>query len=273
MLKKYRLMPNNFVFFGTDEFAAAVLQGLGRCALFPTLIITTPDRPKGRGLKLTPPPAKVWAEKNAIPYSYNLSPNPYNLFIVASYGQIIPKNILDMPTHGTLNLHPSLLPKYRGPTPIQSAILNGDEETGVSIILLDEEIDHGPVLATKTYNLKPITYPLLRDELAKLGAELLAEVLPDYLAGKIKPVPQDHAIATFTKKIKKEDGLIDPAGDSQLNYREFLAYQPWPGVYFFENGKRIKITNAHLDGKRFVIDTVVPEGGKEILWKSDFHII
>ena len=149
----------NFAFFGTDEFAVAVLKYLSTYHLSPALIITTPDKPKGRKLAFTPSPVKVWAETNKInvgPAMSNIS-SQFDLFIVASYGKIIKKEILDLPKFGTLNVHPSLLPKYRGPSPIQTAILNGDGKTGVTIMLLDNQVDHGPILATKTYYLKPIT--------------------------------------------------------------------------------------------------------------------
>ena len=152
-----------FAFFGTDEFSVVVLNTLKNLGFVPSFIITTPDQPKGRKMILTPPPVKVWAEENKIkiiqPTSLkNIDEQSRHaldglndqglplIFLVASYGKIIPKNILDIPTHGTLNIHPSLLPKYRGASPLETAILSGDTETGVTIIKLDEEMDHGPIL-------------------------------------------------------------------------------------------------------------------------------
>lgn len=274
----------NFAFFGTDEFAVTVLEQLKNKNLLPSLIITTPDKPKGRKLVLTPPPVKIWAEKNNIKF---LQPDKLNnpdflqeltakssqLFIVASYGKIIPKTVLDLPKFGTLNIHPSLLPKYRGPTPIQTAILNSDKdpETGVSVMLVDEEVDHGPILLQhKLQHESGANYVVMRDKLAKLGADLLAEVMPKFIAGEIKAQTQDHSLATFTKKIEKPDGEIKLDGkNSELNFRKFLAYTPWPGIYFFdEKNKRIKITDAVLENNIFVIKKVVPEGRPEMRWED-----
>ncbi|MBI2097480.1 MAG: methionyl-tRNA formyltransferase, partial [Candidatus Vogelbacteria bacterium] len=236
---------NNFVFFGTDEFAVAVLDELLKSHCEPALIVTTPDMKTGRGRRLTPPAVKLWAEENKIPFLQpaNLrsdletslrSDLGLKLFLVASYGKIIPPTIFNLPKYGTLNIHPSLLPKYRGPTPIQSAILAGEAETGVSLMLVDEKVDHGPILQTKSYNLKAKSFVEARDELAELGAQLFTKILPDWVAGKIKAVPQDHSQATDTKKIRKEDGEINLSqGDTFIPqgaalYRKFLAFNPWP---------------------------------------------
>ncbi len=280
----------NFAFFGTDEFAVAVLEQLKSRNLLPSLIITTPDKPKGRKLLLTPPPVKIWAENNKIKYLQpeklkefkleNSAENNFDLFVVASYGKIISKNILDLPKFGTLNIHPSLLPKYRGPTPIQTAILNGDREpeTGVSIMLIDEEVDHGPVLVAASCQLLAFSFLELREKLAKLGADLLADVMPRWIAGEIQAREQDHSQATFTKKINKSDGEVRlDEKNNELNYRKFLAYTPWPGIYFFESadspraksrGCRIKITGASLENNIFVIKKVVPEGRPEMRWED-----
>src|SRR3989338_8882184 len=146
----------NFAFFGTSEFAVKILGRLIESGYVPSLVITTPDKPKGRKMIMTPPPIKVFAQshnlKIAQPASlltYNLQPTIYNLFIVASYGKIIPKSILDIPKFGTLNVHPSLLPKFRAPSPIQAFILSGEKKTGVTIMLMDDKIDHGQILAQK----------------------------------------------------------------------------------------------------------------------------
>ena len=229
----------SFVFFGTDEFATAVLKELANAKIFPSDDISKSD-----------------------------------LGLVASYGKIIPPTIFNLPKYGTLNIHPSLLPKYRGPTPIQSAILNGDEETGVTLMLLDEQMDHGPTLQTKSYNLKAKSFIEARDDLAKLGAELFLDTAPLWVAGKIKAAPQDHTQATYTKKIKKEAGLINLTNDPILNYQKFRAYYRWPGSYFFieRNRKRVRviITVAHLADNQFVIDRVKPEGKKDMLY-ADFQ--
>lgn len=260
-----------FAFFGTDEFAVTVLEQLKARSFLPTLIITTPDKPKGRKLLLTPSPVKIWAEQNQLNVKHSMSDilEVFDLFVVASYGQIIKKNILDLPKFGTLNIHPSLLPKYRGPSPIQTAILNDDKETAVSIMLLDEELDHGPVLVAASCQLLAFSFPELRDKLAKMGAELLADVMPKWIAGRIEAKPQNHEAATYTKKIEKSDGeIILDEKNSVSNYRKFLAYTPWPGIYFFQNGKRVKITDANLENNIFVIKKVVPEGRPEMRWED-----
>jgi len=268
--KNLQTASPQFAFFGTDEFAVKVLAELNRLGLRPALVVTTPDTRRGRGQRLTPPPVKLWALEQDIPVfdsTYNLKPNTYNLFLVASYGKILPPEILRLPKHGVLNIHPSLLPKYRGPSPIQSAILNGDPETGVTLMLVDEQIDHGPLLASKTYNLKPKTSRLVvRDALAKLGAELFAEILPDWLAGKIKPMPQNHAAATYSRKFTKADAEIKLSDAAELNYRKVLALNPNPGTWLgLANGARLKIKSARLaDDGRFEPLRVVPEGGREV---------
>jgi len=265
-----------FVFFGTDEFAVEVLEQLKADSLLPALIITTEGKSSHRG-KLLASPVETWAKESHLPFSYFLKANSYQLFIVASYGKILSRTTLDMAKHGTLNIHPSLLPKYRGATPLQSAILNGDTETGVSIMLLDEQMDRGPLLISKTYDLSPITsFESLRDDLAKLGAQALAKILPDYLAGKIKPTKQDHNAATYTKKIIKNLGQLNLSDSPEENDRKIRALNPNPGTYFIDdNGKRIKILKAHLEpaqlgrsASKLVIDRVVPENKKEMAWKS-----
>ena len=161
---------------------------------------------------MTPPPVKLWAQKRSIPIlqfgslsadeAINiLGANKPDIFIVAAYGKIIPKAILDIPMHGTLNVHPSLLPKYRGASPVQSTILAGDKTTGVSIMLLDEKMDHGPIVASEEYDIidESITAEKLEEDLACVGGELLAQIIPDWIAGKIKTKDQDHEKATYTK--------------------------------------------------------------------------
>ncbi|MCX6713121.1 MAG: methionyl-tRNA formyltransferase [Candidatus Vogelbacteria bacterium] len=273
-----------WLFFGTDEFSVKVLDTLKSRGFLPTLIVTVPDQPKGRKLVLTPPPAKLWALENHIDFlqpsslkdpAFDLQLRTYNLqlFMVASYGKIISQAILDLPAHGTLNIHPSLLPKYRGATPLESAILSGDDKTGVSIIKLDAEMDHGPILSQTeiSFEDKPF-YNELRDKTAEAGANLLADILPKYLSGELIPAEQDHSLATYTKKIEKTDGLIDLTANPELNYRKIRAFTPWPGAYFFikkdERDLRVVIKKAHLDNGELIIDSVVPEGKNEMDWAS-----
>jgi len=265
-----------FVFFGTNEFSVIALNELKQAGFISALVVTATDKPKGRGMRLTPPLVKVWAEKNNIPYIQpekldafflrQMSNVKCQMFIVASYGKILPKEILKIPQYGTLNIHPSLLPFFRGPSPIHSQILENTGMVGVSIMLMDEKVDHGPILAKQILEL-PIAdcqFENLRDELAKLGGKLLAETIPEWVAGNIDAQEQDHSKATYTKKIKKEDGLIQPyKDDHEKMYRKFLAFSSWPGVFFFKNRKRIKVTNATFENKEFVIKKVIMEGKKE----------
>jgi methionyl-tRNA formyltransferase len=153
--------------------------------------------------------------------------------VLAAYGRIILQEILDIPVHGALNVHPSLLPKYRGPSPVQSAILAGEETTGVTILLMDKEIDHGPILTNdklQTTNDKS-TYPELHNQLAELGGDLLVQTIPLWVEGKIKPVPQNHSEATYTKLITKEQGIIDWEKPAEYIERQVRAFYPWPGTY------------------------------------------
>lgn len=210
-----------FVYFGTSEFAVDVLNKLREKGFVPSLIITTPDKPQGRKLALTPSPVKVWAleqkiqvlqpEKLDDDFISNLSSTTYDLFVVASYGKTIPKKVLGIPKHGTLNVHPSLLPHLRGASPIESAILGDDEVTGVTIMLMDEKMDHGPIVAQEIYESEnwPPKASELEKELAELGGALLAEVIPDWMEGNIDAQEQDHNAATYTQKISKENALID----------------------------------------------------------------
>ena len=219
----------NIIFIGTPKFGSIVLEGLIKNDYEHVLVITAPDKPVGRKQILTPPPVKISAQKyNILVFQPEILTNSLDakrtprrvalqitnykpdLIICAAYGQIIPKEILEIPKFGCLNIHPSLLPKYRGPSPIQTAILNGDEETGATIILMDEKLDHGKIISSSKYQVASnIYYKELEKELAKLSIKLLIETIPKWVNGEIKPKPQDESKATYTKIIKKEDGKID----------------------------------------------------------------
>jgi methionyl-tRNA formyltransferase len=271
----------NFVFFGTPDVARETLEILKRAGFLPALIVTSPDKPQGRKMLITPPPAKVWAQENKIPYlqpekldaefADTLKDQNYELFLVVAYGKIIPENILNLPALGSINVHYSLLPKYRGASPVQSAILNGDKETGVTIQKMVYKMDAGPVLAEAKVGILPDEKaPELRGRLIQVGGELLVESLPEIMRGSLSPTPQDESKATHSSKIKKEDGLIDLNGDPEANYNKFRAYAHWPRTFFFKDGKRIIITDAQLEDRQFVIKKVLPEGRKEISW-NDFN--
>lgn len=269
----------NLVFFGTPQFAVFALEEMGKDGLSPSLVITAPDRPAHRGMKLTPPPVKVWAEKMGIPilqpekldsaFINRLKTIDYGLFIIAAYGKIIPPEVLAIPKHGAFNIHPSLLPKYRGASPLQSTLLSGDEKTGVTIIQLDNEMDHGPIVAQKEVNIEDINAQELGEKLFRMGGRMLAGIVPKWILGEITATQQDHGAATYTKKIKRDDGHIELADDPQTNWRKFRAYHPWPGTFFFtKDGARVKITDAAFENGEFAIKKVIPEGKKETLYKG-----
>jgi len=253
-IKIIKMMSKNLkiVFIGTPEFGAVVLERLIKNNYKPILVITALDKPVGRKQIITPPTVKLVAQRYNIPVAqpakirtWNIEPKILkpDLLIVTAYGQIIPKNILDIPKFGCLNIHPSLLPKYRGASPIQNTILNGDRKTGVTIILMDERMDHGPILVKRELEIPrlrqgfggqanpKITYQKLHDELAKLGAELLIETIPNWIGGKIKPELQDGSKATYTKIIKKEDGKINWSKTAEEIERQIRAFNHWPGSF------------------------------------------
>ena len=294
----------NFVFWGTPEVASETLEILKENGYLPSLIVTSPDRPQGRKMLIAPPPAKIWAIENNIPYiqpeslnqkeiwnvlrtlgrsdgdgqrkfsaeNFSGEQNVPDFFLVVAYGKIIPEDILNMPKLGSINVHYSLLPKYRGASPVESAILNGDTKTGVTIQKMEYKMDSGPIIATEETEIAPDEKaPDLRQRLTEIGGKLLLKTLPEFINGKTLEIKQDENEATFCRKIKKEDGLIDLNDEAIKNYNKFRAYAHWPRTFFFKDGKRVIITNAVLENGKFVIKKVLPEGKKEISWE-DFNL-
>jgi len=266
----------NLIFFGTPQFSVYVLDELKKGGIIPSLIITAPDKPKGRKLILTPPPVKVWAEENNVSVLQPIKldddfisklGSDHELAIVAAYGKILPQKVLDIPKYGFLNVHPSMLPKFRGASPIESAILSDEEKTGTTIMVVDAEMDHGAILAQEELKSPTLSYQFLEleKELALLGGKLLIEVIPKWISGEMKGIEQNHEEATFTKKITKEDGLINLDGNPNENYKKFKAFSEWPRTYFFTEKKiRVIIKEAELKNGKFVIKRVIPEGKKEM---------
>lgn len=277
-------MPNNlnFIFFGTPSVASDTLEILKSNNIVPSLIVTAPDAKSGRGLMMQASPVAIFAEKNNIPclkpdkldeeFIKNLKPSclePNCLFIVVAYGKIMPEELLNLPKLGSLNIHYSLLPKYRGASPVESAILNGDIETGISIQKMIFKMDAGPIVAQEKVLILPDEKASeLRSRLIKIGGELLVKTLPDFTEDKISLIPQDETKATHCKKIKKEDGLINLDDDAIKNYNKFRAYATWPRTFFFKDNKRIIITDAKLENGVFKILKIIPEGGKEMEYKN-----
>jgi len=255
-------MPYNVVFFGTSDFSVPSLRALLEDARFNVVaVVTKPDAPIGRHQIMTPPPVKVLAQERGIKVlqfekiktdeTYEILRTAQNdekadVFVVVSYGKIIPQRILDLPAHGCINVHGSLLPRWRGASCVQAAIEAGDEKTGVTVMMLDAEMDHGPILAqAETDIAADETGGRLHDRLADLGAEILPDALSDYLQGKLKPKEQDHGAATVCKILERDDGKIDWqkfAHDIELMVR---AYDPWPGTWTEWDGKRIKILKCN----------------------------
>ncbi len=281
-------------FLGTPEFAVPILEKLAQSPYRPVAVFCAPDKPVGRKQILTPPIVKVIAQKYNIPVFQpansrelvqQLKTVGYQLIVCAAYGIILPKEVLEIPKYGCLNIHPSLLPKYRGASPIQAAIFNGDDETGVTIFKMTEKVDAGPIIVqekilisengvvARTPHLRgtkqsraagaargiatsrqggtrndKLTTPELSEILSYLSADLFLEILPDWLLGKIRPEPQDESQTTYTKIIKKQDGLINWAKSAAEIERQIRAFTPWPGAYtkFKIKNEKLKIIKADI---------------------------
>ncbi len=284
-----------FAFFGSPWFAATILEKLITGGFVPSVVVCNPDRPVGRKHVLTAPAVKTGIlnmeygirEKISIlqpeklnPSTFQIPHSKFDFFIVAAYANIIPHSILTLPRLGVIGIHPSLLPRHRGPTPIQSAILAGDEEAGTTLFLMDSKIDHGPVLAQQRLNLKnskgltldEMNYKELETTLAELSGKLLLETLPDFLEEKIKPIPQDESKATYTKKFMTQDAFIEEkdliaaeSGDNEnatIIDRKIRALNPEPGTWTMRNGKRMKLLEAKIRDGKLVLTKIQVEGKK-----------
>ncbi len=318
------------IFFGTSELSIKVLEKFVEHGFIPDAIVTVPDRPAGRKMVMTSPLLKSWSlthvphvpifqfEKlddnaaatlkefslkavsaRAMKSDENKSVDEIHsldIYIIASYGKIIPEKVLQIPTYGALNIHPSLLPKLRGATPLQTSIIEDMAHTGVTIIQMDKEMDHGPIVAMHEEIISPwpIPYVELETRLAYKGAEILLAALPSYIEGTRKLIEQNHNEATYTKKVKKEDGLVGSfenidelqavlSGENGWKwYLKYNAFKEWPGLFFFlksvqstQGSMRVKITEADFDkqSNAMQILRVVPEGKKEMSWKEFFNYI
>ncbi len=236
------------VFFGTHEFAVTILKELlARDFISVELVITQPDRKVGRKQTTEESPIKKLATAHNIPIgqpeslkNYTLPFTP-DLNIVAQYGLIIPKKIINAPKFGSINVHGSILPKYRGASPIQSALINGEKETGVTIMLMDEKMDNGPILTQKSLPIDEYdNYAALSGKMAVMGSELLTDTVQKYVAGYINSKPQEGE-PTFTKLLTKEDGKIDFNKTADEIYNQYRGLSTWPGVWTTWNGKRLKL--------------------------------
>ncbi|MBT3313713.1 MAG: methionyl-tRNA formyltransferase [Anaerolineae bacterium] len=249
------------VFMGSPDFAAIALKRLAQD--FNVVgVVTQPDRRGGRGKKLISPPVKILADELEIP---TIQPRCIrdddamdalrrfapDLIVVAAYGQILRPELLQLPPRGCINIHGSLLPRWRGAAPIQASILAGDAETGITIMMMDEGVDTGDMLDKRALPIADDdTAGTLFDKLAPLGAELLVETLPKYLSGEINPQLQPAEGSTYAKMLKKADGLLDFSQTAEELERRVRAFSPWPGTFFEWNGKPLKVHRAHVDGRK-----------------------
>ena len=275
----------SFVFFGTPAIAVEALDEMKTLGYTPSLIVCNPDAPVGRKHILTPPPVKVWAEAQQIPFiqptnlhdpevQQRLTVDVWDFFTVFAYGKIIPESLLSIPRYGTLNAHPSLLPKFRGASPIQNTLLHDLSAAGVSIIKMDAQLDHGPLLAQQPVTLAaPIPADQLRLTMGRISGDLLAHVMQEYPNGQLQATAQDHSAATYCTKITKDmaeltlDPHALPTGEAaEAAYRKICAFAGWPSTYFIHNGTRIKINQAQLHDGHLIIDSVTPAGKKPQLF-------
>ncbi|MCD7778582.1 MAG: methionyl-tRNA formyltransferase [Clostridiales bacterium] len=243
------------VFFGTPDFAVPSLEALIESHNV-AAVVSQPDKPKGRGKKVIPTPVKIAAEKHGIPVLQPLSArNPEflkeletygaDIFVVAAYGQILPKRLLDMPKFGSVNVHGSLLPKYRGAAPIQQAVIDGEKTTGVTIMYMAEKLDSGDMLLKAEIPIESDdTYGSLSDKLADLGANTLIKALKQIEEGSANPVKQDDSLSTYAHKVTKEGGLIDFSQGSEKIVNLIRGYNPSPTAYTLYDGGRMKVYAA-----------------------------
>lgn len=246
-------MGLNIVFMGTPDFAVPPLKALVAAGHQITAVYTQPDRPKGRGKKLLPPPVKVVAEEMGIPVFQpdsmktqevheKLSATNADVFVVVAYGHILPESILAIPRLGPVNIHASLLPRYRGAAPIQWAVANGEAETGVTTMFMDKGMDTGDMLLARAIPISDTdTAATMHDRLADLGADLIIETLEALMEERIRPVPQNHDAATYAPMLKKQDGHINWNTSAAAVDAKVRGMTPWPGAFAFHEEKRLKI--------------------------------
>jgi methionyl-tRNA formyltransferase len=261
------------VFMGTPEFALATFQGLSDFGLNVVAAYTQPDRPSGRGKKLTPPPVKTLAESNGIPVYQpiklrapevveELRALAPDLIVVVAYGQILPKSVLEIPRHGCINVHASLLPRYRGAAPINKAIIDGETETGITTMNMDVGLDTGDMLVKMTTQIGPFeTAGELHDRLALLGRAAIEETLRRLCDGSLTPQPQDDSLSCYAPMLKKEDGRIDWSRSAQEIHNQVRGLDPWPGAYTTLTGEVLKIAaTVPEDGGDGLPGTVLAAG-------------
>lgn len=275
---------NDFAFFGTPSLCIEILDELASAGYVPSLVVTMPDRAKGRGMETTETPVATWArerdiavlkpEKLDAAFIEDFKARGITAAIVVAYGKIIPQGLFDAIPLGMFNIHYSLLPRWRGATPVESAILAGDAESGVAIQKMVYELDAGPIAALeKTQIGADESTHELRSRLNAMAKKMLVNLMPSILDGTVAVTEQDASHMTHAGKMSKEDGHLDLSDDAIVNYRKYRAYFGWPGTYAFfkRGGKQIRgiIVQAHMGGSKFIIDTIKPEGKGAMLY-TDF---
>ena len=281
-------MSKTILFFGTDEFSTPALQALIDAHYSIAAVMTKPDSKQGRGQKLTAPLVKQIAEKHAIPVwqptkltdiTDDIKALGPVAGVLSSYGKIIPQSIIDLFTPGIINIHPSLLPKYRGPSPVETVILNGDNQTGVSIMKLSAAMDAGPLYTQEKYPLHGHeTAPELREALSHMGSRLLIDTLPAILDGSLEAVLQDEDMATYCRLLTKEDAFLDPSNMSALQAdRQIRAHLIFPRTKMTLLGQSVIVTKTHVsdaatspldqqakDGNFLIIDELIGPSGRRM---------
>ncbi|SFS17500.1 methionyl-tRNA formyltransferase [Granulicella pectinivorans] len=264
------------VFCGTPEFAVPTLRAVVAAGHDVRLVVTQPDRGVGRGLVMQAPPVKVAAQglgisvvqpekiKNNLEFRAQLEEIRPDVILVVAYGRIVPDWMLALPPFGNINLHGSLLPKYRGAAPIQWAVANGETHTGVTSMLLEAGLDTGPMLLAQVVPIaEEETSEDVFEGLAAVGAELIVKTLQGLEDGSVQPIAQNHALATLAPILKREDGLVDFSRPAKVIYDRWRGFQPWPGAYTFLRGKKLILSRLRVaDGMDGQVGNVVVEGGR-----------
>ena len=272
-----------FIFFGTPRFAAIIVGGLINQGFLPSAVVTNPDRPTGRKKIITPPPVKIICrklnpllpilqpEKIDDDFLNQLRKYDVDFFLVAAYGKILPKSLIDIPRYGTIGIHPSLLPKLRGATPIQSAILSGLQTTGITLFLIDEKMDHGPIISMKSFDIYASdNAESLSDRLAILSKEMIVEIMPNI--SSLTTHPQNESEATYVSKFTTNDAYISPEelekayegieDSAESVNRKIRGFYPEPGAWTHQNNKRVKLLEAEIKLGKLVLKSVQVEGKK-----------
>jgi methionyl-tRNA formyltransferase len=280
-------MKYRYVFFGTPHIAELCLMALKDKDLLPALIVTAPARPQGRGMHIAETPVALFAHEHDIPVmtpekitaeiiTELQAQGPWDFFLVVAYGKILPVALLDIVDGKVLNVHPSLLPRYRGPSPLETVLLSDDTETGVTIMQLDKEVDHGPIVAQQSFTIpKEETITSLTEKSADVGAQLLSEYIATYVQGTHPCLEQDHSLATQTHKYTKADGQLteDMSGWQKWKIFRALGERGWVHCAAFRHGETLslKITKASYGDDAFVIEEVIPTNGKRQSYEDFLH--